>query len=681
MFHLIPSDVGRPLADLHSLSSDGCLSADAQALLNGEARPDREVETQDGLTYLRRILPYRSQSSGGEGVVITYTDITERKRAGLALHEAMRKSERANEAKSRFLAASHDLRQPLQTLTLLKGLLGKIIDADAANLTRGERAQQLMARFQETLAAMTSMLDTLLDINQIDAGVVQASVATVALGALLTRLHDEFAFHAEARGLSLRIVPCSCVVRTDPALLEQMLRNLLSNALKYTAAGKVLLGCRRAGAHRRIEVWDTGIGIAASEIDAVFEEYHQVDNAARERGHGLGLGLSIVSRLGTLLGHQVRLRSWPGRGSVFSIEVPIAPATPPGDPPLADPSTPGAEPRTGAILLVEDEPDVRLLLTEFLTGLGHHVVAAADGAAALALTAHGAIRPDLVLTDYNLPHTMNGRQLGERLRARFGPALPVIMLTGDISTGTLMDVAAGAFIHLNKPMQLPPLAALIARLLPQAPPPQGHCDGTVFVVDDDADVRAAVAAVLAQDGRPCATFESCEAFLAAHRPGAGQCLLLDARLPGMSGLDLLRRLHADGSGLPTIIVTGVGDVDLAVAAMQAGAADFIEKPVRTAALLAAIARALDQAHGSEGRRAWERQAAALLATLTPRQRQVMTMVLDGHPSKNIAADLGISQRTVENHRAAIMHKTASTSLPALARLVVAAAPLERAPGR
>ena len=179
--------------------------------------------------------------------------------------------------------------------------------------------------------------------------------------------------------------------------------------------------------------------------------------------------------------------------------------------------------------------------------------------------------------------------------------------------------------------------------------------------------------MLAHDGRPCEAFESCEAFLAAHRPGAGQCLLLDAQLPGMSGLDLLRRLKGAGRGLPTIIITGSGDVDMAVAAMKAGAADFIEKPVHTAALMAAIARALDQAHGSEGRRAWERQAVAQLATLTARQREVMAMVLDGQPSKNIAADLGISQRTVENHRAAIMHKTSFASLPALARLVVAAA--------
>lgn len=678
MFRLIPGDIGRPLTDLHSLSNDPALVADARLVLQRQIVPDREVDTADGATFVRRIRPYRSQATSAEGVVITFTDITERKRVRLALQDAMRRSELANAAKSRFLAsASHDLRQPLQTLTLLRGLLAKIIDHDYARLTRGDRAQQLMGRFGDTLASMTGMLNTLLDINQIDAGVVHATMADVPIGGLLARLHDEFAFHAEVKHLTLRVVACSYIVRTDAVLLEQMLRNLLSNALKYTTTGKVLLGCRRAGANIRIEVWDTGIGIAADEMEAVFEEYHQIGNPARERSRGLGLGLSIVKRLAELIGHKVRVRSWQRRGSVFSIEVPRSSnATPPDD--VAEGiAAPPATGRTGAILLIEDDPDVCTLLAEFLVGLGHHVVSASDGVAALELTAHGAIRPDIVLTDYNLPHLLNGRETGDKLRAMFGSALPVVILTGDISTETLADVAAAGYLQLNKPVQLAELAAMIQRFLPDTPAP-GRVDGTVFIVDDDASVRDAIAAVLDQDGRHSESFDSCEAFLAAHHPAPGQCLLLDANLPGLSGLDLLRRLQADGRTLPSIIITGSGDVDMAVAAMKAGAADFIEKPVGGADLVASIVRALDLAHGSERRRAWERQASLQLATLTARQREVMTMVLDGHPSKNIAADLRISQRTVENHRAAIMHKTRSASLPALARLVMAAAELPRA---
>ena len=181
------------------------------------------------------------------------------------------------------------------------------------------------------------MLNTLLDINQIEAGTVRAEVVNFPINDLLGRLRDEFAYHAHAQGLVLRVVPCSLTIQSDPRLLEQMIRNLLSNALKYTRRGKVLLGCRRRAGMLSIEVWDTGVGIPDEELQAIFEEYHQLDNAARERSRGLGLGLSIVQRLGTLLGHRIRVRSRPGKGSVFAIEVVAAdraaPAPRAGTPP------------------------------------------------------------------------------------------------------------------------------------------------------------------------------------------------------------------------------------------------------------------------------------------------------------------------------------------------------------
>ena len=234
-----------------------------------------------------------------------------------ALEAAKRQAELANVAKSRFLAAaSHDLRQPLQTLALLQGLLAKAVE--------GERCKKLVARLDETLGAMSGMLNTLLDINQIEAGTVFAEMVRFPIDDLLERLRDEFTYHAQAHRLALRVVPCSLSIRSDPRLLEQMIRNLLSNALKYTKRGKVLLGCRRREGMLSIEVWDTGIGIPDAELQAIFEEYHQLDNAARERSRGLGLGLSIVQRLGNLLGHRVRVRSRLGKGSVFAIEVMLA---------------------------------------------------------------------------------------------------------------------------------------------------------------------------------------------------------------------------------------------------------------------------------------------------------------------------------------------------------------------
>ncbi|MDP3895591.1 MAG: response regulator, partial [Mesorhizobium sp.] len=441
-----------------------------------------------------------------------------------------------------------------------------------------------------------------------------------------------------------------------------------------------------------IEIWDTGVGIPNSELQAIFDEYHQIDNAARERSRGLGLGLSIVKRLADLLGHRVRVSSKPSRGSVFAIEVPLA-----SDPVAATrgvaarrpPPPHGPETKTGGILVVEDDPEVRGLLQLFLDGEGHRTASAADGVAALDMVARG-MSPDLILADYNLPRGMSGLQVALRLRETLGRAIPVIILTGDIATGTLRDIATQNCVQLHKPVKLTELAGAIQRLLPQAGPPADTGPTAdlappavaadpvapdapvVFVVDDDRQIRDAMRAVFEDDHRQVETFASGEAFLAAYRPDRQGCLVVDGYLPGMTGLDLLRRLRDEGSRLPAIMITGNSDVAMAVAAMKAGASDFIEKPVGHAELLASVEHALEHARDS-GKAAARRQSAAdRLAGLTERQREIMDLVLAGHPSKNIAADLGISQRTVENHRASIMKKTGSKSLPALARLALAA---------
>jgi two-component system, chemotaxis family, CheB/CheR fusion protein len=193
-----------------------------------------------------------------------------------------------------------------------------------------------------------------------------------------------------------------------------------------------------------------------------------------------------------------------------------------------------------------------------------------------------------------------------------------------------------------------------------------------FVVDDDNLVREAIRAVLEDDGRVVETYPSCEAFLEGFHPDRPVCLLIDAYLPAMSGLELLEKLHIDGHSLPAIMITGNADVPMAIKAMKAGALDFIEKPIGREELLASIERALELSHDSEKLMEWRATAAGHLAGLTTRQRDVMERVLAGQPSKNIAADLGISQRTVENHRAGIMKRTGAKSLPALARLALLA---------
>ncbi len=687
LFAVIAGDVGRPLADLQSLAPDSALPADARAVLQGEAAIEREIEAPGGVWFRRRVQPYRTHDGGVEGVVITFADITRRKQIATALEEAKQEAELANVAKSRFLAAaSHDLRQPLQTLALLHGLLARTV--------HGERAQRLVGRLDETLGAMSGMLNTLLDINQIEAGVVRADIADFPINDLLGRLREEFTYHAQSQGLALRVIPCGLTIRSDPRLLEQMLRNLLSNALKYTRRGKILLGCRRWDGTLSVEVWDTGVGIPEDELKAIFEEYHQLDNAARERSRGLGLGLSIVRRLGDLLGHRVRVRSRRGQGSVFSVEVacPSRGAAPPiensapsvGDGAGGDGVT-GRARHAGAILIVEDDPEVRELLELFLTGEGHRTAVATDGPAALEVLTRDMSRPNLILADYNLPNGLNGLQLAARVRERLGREIPVIILTGDISSDTLRDVSQQNCVQFTKPVKLTELAQAIQRLLatpdsaarPAAPHANAAAlaDGpaSVFIVDDDAQVREALRSVIEDDGRTAAVYGSSEEFLDAYRPTTGACLLIDAYLPGMGGIALLQRLHGAGHHLPAIMITGSSDVPMAVAAMKAGASDFIEKPVHRDELLASIDRALEQSRDADKRVAWKAAATGHLADLTPRQREIMTMILAGHPSKNIAADLGISQRTVESHRASIMKRTGAASLPALARLALIAA--------
>ncbi len=662
MFTVMAGDVGRPLADFRARVQDPALLADAQGVLLNSQSVEAEVQTEDGIWFQRRIQPYRTHAGTTAGVVITFADITERKVIRSALEAAQRESERANLAKTRFLgAASHDLRQPLQALTLISALLAK----SAQDRQQGE----LMTRLDQTVGSMAGMLNALLDINQIDAGIVQPMPESVPVQDILTKLGREFFYTAAEQGLKLRVAPCGAHIYADARLVEQMLRNLLANALKYTPHGGVLLGCRRQGATLRIEIWDSGIGIPTAQLQEIFEEYRQIDNVARERSRGLGLGLSIVQRLGELLKHQVRVRSWPGRGSVFSVDVPITKVRSQPSVALAiAPPSAASSHASGNILVIEDDPDIRQLLQTFLAGEGYHVLTAADGAKALSLASTG-IQPDLILTDYNLPGAMNGVALIGLLRAQCKTALPAIIITGDIGGATLRDIAEHGCAQLNKPMKLSELTSAIQTLLAQ---PVAVESGTVFIVDDDATVRSLLGEVFEAEGYRVRPFGDCESFLQAAESDANACLLLDAHLPGMSGFELLEALTAAGRNLPAIMITGQGDVKMAVRAMQAGVIDFIEKPAGTEELRSCVARALK--NGPSTRQPDEHVAAAMakIALLTSRQREIMDRVLVGEPSKNIAFDLGISQRTVENHRASIMAKTGTRSIPALARLAMTA---------
>lgn len=661
LFALVPDDVGRKLADFRSRASDPALFIDANQVLLNSQPIGAEVQSEDGTWFQRLVQPYCTHDGTTAGVVITFADVTERKSTQSALEAARRVAEHVNLAKSHFLAAaSHDLRQPLQVIRLISELLAK------AELDRA--SAELLVGLDQAIDSMAGMLNALLDINQIDAGIVQPTRTSFPVQDLLTALEREFLYIAAAQGLTLRMAPCGLTIESDAQLLEQMLRNLLSNALKYTKRGGVLLGCRRTGAKLRIEVWDSGIGIPEPHLQEIFEEYRQVGNAAREPSKGFGLGLSIVKRLGALLGHEVRVRSWLGRGSVFSIEVPVAQGAvsrpvPPAPQAIARPTR-----SAGTILLVEDDPGILQLLESFLTSEGFRVLAAADGATAPRRIADVS-PPDIIITDYNLPGEMNGVDVITALRAQCKCAWRGIVITGDIASATLREIADHDCLQLNKPMKLSELKGAIQFLAAQQVP---AFPATVFVIDDDAAVHTLMQEIFEMDGYRVMCFADCESFLRADESDADACLLLDERLPGMSGFALLDALTAAGRHLPAIMITGHGDLRMAVQAMHAGVTDFIEKPASAAELRRSVARALKLDRDAKFSDTDIDAATTKIAGLTRRQHEVLARVLAGEPSKNIAADLGISQRTVENHRAAIMTKTGVRSIPALVRLAMQA---------
>ncbi|TGD43813.1 response regulator [Pseudotabrizicola sediminis] len=673
IFRVIPTDVGRPIADLAAVSKDDDLAADARAVLTDGDPSERETVGADGKYFLRRIQPYRAEGGRVEGVVITYVDITDRKRSNAALEAAMSEAERATKAKSRFLAsASHDLRQPLQSMALLHKLL-----APHKRSTEGAR---LAALLDQTLGSMTAMLDSMLDVNRIESGIVRPAMRPVAIATLIQRLADEFGPQCKIKGLKLRAVSCKAWVRTDPQLLEQMLRNLLSNALKYTPKGGILLGCRRRGGVLNLLVCDTGIGVAAQDTKTIFDAYSTATKPAGAFGQGLGLGLSIVQRLADLMDHPVTVRSTPGKGSAFMITLPVADPIPDTLPSAQSvPEHIRVASQIGTILVVEDEEPLRDLLAEFLTREGHTVVAKSSAQDALNWASGDVLPPDLLLADFDLYGGTNGLSLAQDLPDVLGCAVPTIILTGDITTSTLKRIAASPHHQITKPVMPEVLLALISDLMRKARvkagkstrPPEADVP-TVHVVDDDPMIRETMRRLFEAEGWRVFIYKSAEGFLAAPCLGGNACLLVDNLLPGMDGVALITLLRERQSDLPAVMLTGHGDAATAVAALRAGATDLIEKPASAADLLASIRHAIKAGTKAHPMTETRKAAQQRFSGLTEREREVLTLVLSGAPNKIIAHDLGINQRTVENHRASVMRKTRAVSLPELVRLALAA---------
>jgi signal transduction histidine kinase len=376
------------------------------------------------------------------------------------LTEEKERAEVANRSKSQFLAAaSHDLRQPAHAL----GLYIATLRAMAAAPTIERAAlNDIAERLQTALKGMCQLLTVLLDISRLDAGVIEVEPRCFPLQQELDALENQFLSAASSKGLTLRIRPTAIWLNTDAVLLRNILTNLVSNAVRYTSHGGVLVACRHRDAHLEIQVFDTGIGIASDQLTSIFREFYQVGNAARDREQGPGLGLAIVQRTATLLGANVRVRSRPGRGSFFSLTLPVAQdIRPSGTGTQAQQAPVVSDGRKKTILVVDDDRDVLGSMQTLLGAWGHTVFAAQSlEQAILAAGSHGSLL-ELVVTDYRLARHVTGFDVIRAVSDSIGRAIPAIIVTGDTSTEGINAASSSGYRVVHKPLDPHEMRALI----------------------------------------------------------------------------------------------------------------------------------------------------------------------------------------------------------------------------
>lgn len=415
---------------------------------------------KDGTEFPVEISLSPLETEEGPLVSSAIRDITDRKQAHRELVDARTEADRANRAKSTFLAAaSHDLRQPLQTLTLLNRVLEKTANEPTAAAA--------VANQREALESVSELLNALLDISKLESGAIRPDITDCSVQAIFKRLKAAFDVQAQAKGLQLVVDECDDAAHTDPGLLEQMIQNLIANAIRYTREGMVKLRCLHEQAHIRIEVLDTGIGIPPGQIQAIFEDFYQVEQQHGDKREGMGLGLSIVRRLSGLLGHPVDVQSEPGRGSCFAITVPKSEA--------AVASSSGArfkrlstESRRGRILLVDDQPSVARAARMLLEIEGHEVLVASSLAEAKQLVARSGTIPDVIMTDFHLSRETTGVDVVRAVRELAHRNIPAILVTGDTSSS--MATASNALPNcqrMSKPVEADELLNRLQQLLGQ----------------------------------------------------------------------------------------------------------------------------------------------------------------------------------------------------------------------
>ncbi len=398
---------------------------------------------QNGQVYEIR---HTELSQGGR--VLTYTDISDLIKREKALEKARKEAEQANVAKTRFLAAaSHDLRQPIHALGLFF--------AELSDRVYSPETALVIRQVEDSIEAINSMLNALLDVSKLDAGVVKPVIEPLPLAELFERLQAEFQPIALENHNELRIRPTLAVVNTDPAMLERMLRNLIGNALRYTENGRVLVTARPRGAYVVCQIWDNGSGIPKDQLDDIFIEFHQLQNPARDRRRGLGLGLAIVKRLANLLQHDIKVASHFGRGSCFSLTLPLASKTTTRE--AVKLSEKACLPNNSLfgldVLVLDDDISVLESMHGLLSHWGCHVISAGSPSEAVDKVAASLRKPQLLIIDYRLTDNVSGIDVARNLQNRFGYPIAVLIITGDTAPERLREADASGFPLLHKPVQ------------------------------------------------------------------------------------------------------------------------------------------------------------------------------------------------------------------------------------
>ena len=455
------ADLERRLARLKE--QNRALRKTVQALM---ARVEREVDAQgtsfswfQAAAKLEEAIRQRTEQYEILNARLS-RELESRRDIELALKQAKQRAELADQSKTRFLAAaSHDLRQPLNSAVLFL----ESIDDDA--LSSGDRA--LVHRSRLALASLNNLLATLLDVARLDSGGIEPQLTDFPVSALLDRLGPEFQAVARAAGIELRIIASHARVHTDLRLLETVLRNLISNAIRYTPRGRVLVGCRRRPDGLMICVYDTGVGIEREHLNAIFDPYYQVPHSTRPDGVGIGLGLSIVSRICQMLWLRRVLRSRPGKGSLFAVIVPYGAASADSPEDLAWPGVRRTKlsSRPPTVVVIDDSAEALLGMSAVLEKWGCRPVTATTASDAVVQLISADLEPDLVISDYHLAGRLKGDAAIAQIRREFDRSPASLIMTSDPDPALRERLQRRGFRVLDKPLNVAKLRAFIERLI------------------------------------------------------------------------------------------------------------------------------------------------------------------------------------------------------------------------